>query len=275
MLGKLIKYEFKACGRTFFPIYIGILILSIINGLCSNYSIFQSVEDGFAQNGALMNVQVILMLVLFALFVALFVLTIILIIQRFKKSLLEDEGYLMFTLPVSSKNLILSKYLVSLIFVILSGLVAMLSFILMGIFIENYQFARIMNMIGLGIINMFASDNGIWQAVLVLILGLIMAYTGFVLTIYLSISVGQLPQFNKHRVAAGVIAFFIINMIISYIQNFISRFMDTGMQYTAISNNITFTLTMHDTLLFMINILIAIALFMGTDWILNKKLNKE
>ena len=41
MLGKLIKYEFKACGRTFFPIYIGILILSIINGLCNNESMLK------------------------------------------------------------------------------------------------------------------------------------------------------------------------------------------------------------------------------------------
>ena len=273
MLGKLIKYEFKACGRTFFPIYIGILILSIINGLCNNESMLKIEEHGFSFSIA--NVQSILVIVLFALFVALFVLTIILTIQRFKKNLLEEEGYLMFTLPVSSKSLILSKYLVALIFVALSTLVAILSFMFIGLLSGHFGFSDIISMITLDMFKDLFTASDLWKFVLMTILVFIVMYSTFILSIYLSISVGQLPQFNKHRVAAGVIAFFIINMIITNIQNFISRFMDTGMQYTAISNNITFTLTMHDTLLFMINILIAIALFMGTDWILNKKLNIE
>lgn len=105
MLGKLIKYEFKACGRTFFPLYIGILVLAAINGLCNNYNIFSIGDNGTSLSFSIENVQGILMLVLFALFVALFVLTILLTIQRFKKNLLDEEGYLMFTLPVSTKVL--------------------------------------------------------------------------------------------------------------------------------------------------------------------------
>ena len=225
MLGKLIKYEFKACGRVFFPIYLVILILSIINGIYSQYGFIQSLKNNLSQKGSLLGVQGILTVVLLALFVSLFVITIIFTIQRFKKSLLEDEGYLIFTLPVSSRNIILSKYIVSLIFVILSTLVAILSFMLMGIFIENYQFARIMNMTGLIIINMINSDKGILTAILVLILGLIIVYTNFVLSVYLSISVGQIPKFNKHRSGIGVIAFFLINIIIGYVRSFINNIM--------------------------------------------------
>lgn len=132
MLGKLIKYEFKACGRVFFPIYLVILILSIINGMYSQYGFIQSLKNNLSQKGSLLSVQGILTVVLLALFVSLFVITIIFTIQRFKKSLLEDEGYLIFTLPVSSRNIILSKYIVSLIFVILSTLVAILSFCVNG-----------------------------------------------------------------------------------------------------------------------------------------------
>ena len=110
MLGKLMKYELKACGRIFVPLYVAILVVAAIIGVFSNTESFQ--------------VASILIFILMALFIGLMVVTIVLIIQRFKKSLLEDEGYLMFTLPVSIKNLILSKYLTSLIYIILSTIIA-------------------------------------------------------------------------------------------------------------------------------------------------------
>ena len=281
MLGKLIKYEFKACGRVFFPIYLVILILSIINRIYSQYGFIQSLKNNLSQKGSLLGVQGILTVFLLALFVSLFVITIIFTIQRFKKSLLEDEGYLIFTLPVSSRNIILSKYIVSLIFVILSTLVAILSFMLMGIFIENYQFARIMNMTGLIIINMINSDKGILTAILVLILGLIIVYTNFVLSVYLSISVGQIPKFNKHRSGIGVIAFFLINIIIGYVRSFINNIMPQNV-WDGVENSLSSILdnsifTMNKCYWFMIITDIAIIglLFYGINFILSKKLNLE
>lgn len=281
MLGKLIKYEFKACGRVFFPIYLVILILSIINGMYSQYGFIQSLKNNLSQKGSLLSVQGILTVVLLALFVSLFVITIIFTIQRFKKSLLEDEGYLIFTLPVSSRNIILSKYIVSLIFVILSTLVAILSFMLMGIFIENYQFARIMNMTGLIIINMINSDKGILTAILVLILGLIIVYTNFVLSVYLSISVGQIPKFNKHRSGIGVIAFFLINIIIGYVRSFINNIMPQNVwdgvenSLSSILDNSIFTMNKYYWFMIITDIAIIGLLFYGINFILSKKLNLE
>lgn len=281
MLGKLIKYEFKACGRVFFPIYLVILILSIINRIYSQYGFIQSLKNNLSQKGSLLSVQGILTVVLLALFVSLFVITIIFTIQRFKKSLLEDEGYLIFTLPVSSRNIILSKYIVSLIFVILSTLVAILSFMLMGIFIENYQFARIMNMTGLIIINMINSDKGILTAILVLILGLIIVYTNFVLSVYLSISVGQIPKFNKHRSGIGVIAFFLINIIIGYVRSFINNIMPQNVwdgvenSLSSILDNSIFTMNKYYWFMIITDIAIIGLLFYGINFILSKKLNLE
>ena len=97
MLGKLLKYELKATSRVFVPLYIAILVVSIVNGLSLNLEIF--------------NIQGLATIILMCLFISLFVITIVVTIQRFNKNLLKDEGYLMFTLPVSSKYLVLSKYL--------------------------------------------------------------------------------------------------------------------------------------------------------------------
>lgn len=131
MLGKLMKYELKACGRIFVPLYVAILVVAAISGIFSNTQSFQ--------------VASILIFILMALFIGLMVVTIVLIIQRFKKSLLEDEGYLMFTLPVSIKNLILSKYLTSLIYIILSTIIAILSFVLILLFGGNLDISAFLN----------------------------------------------------------------------------------------------------------------------------------
>ena len=250
MLGKLIKYEFKACGRVFFPIYLVILILSIINRIYSQYGFIQSLKNNLSQKGSLLGVQGILTVVLLALFVSLFVITIIFTIQRFKKSLLEDEGYLIFTLPVSSRNIILSKYIVSLIFVILS-------------------------------INMINSDKGILTAILVLILGLIIVYTNFVLSVYLSISVGQIPKFNKHRSGIGVIAFFLINIIIGYVRSFINNIIPQNVwdgvenSLSSILDNSIFTMNKYYWFMIITDIAIIGLLFYGINFILSKKLNLE
>ena len=39
MLGKLLKYELKATSRVFIPLYIAILVVSIVNGLSLNLEI--------------------------------------------------------------------------------------------------------------------------------------------------------------------------------------------------------------------------------------------
>lgn len=275
MLGKLIKYEFKACGRTFFPLYIGILVLAAINGLCNNYNIFSIGDNGSSLGVSIENVQGILMLVLFALFVALFVLTILLTIQRFKKNLLDEEGYLMFTLPVSTKSLILSKYLVAIIFIVLSTLVAVVSFMFIGLFSGNINLNDIASMLALDMFKDIFSAQDLWKFILYIITGMLIMYSMFIFTVYLAISVGQFPQFNKHRIAAGIIAFFVINTVLSYIQRLINNYIFTSGTTTEIACNISFNITGYDVLGVVLNILLIVVLFMGTDWILNNKLNLE
>ena len=49
------------------------------------------------------------LVVIVAVIVAIFVMNVIIVIQRFWNGLLQEEGYLMFTLPVTTRSLILSK----------------------------------------------------------------------------------------------------------------------------------------------------------------------
>ena len=193
MLGKLMKYEVRSCGRIFFPFYIVVLIFSIVASLFIN---FDNYEHDFSV------LYLVGFLAIFALFVAAIVLTILLIVQRFNKSLLEDEGYLMFTLPVSQKSLVLSKFLTSLLFIILTSIVGMICISLVLVMFGY----KVSDVIDIGYVlnntgSIFSRNIG---GILFYTLSYIVNYSTFILTIYLAITICHLPKLSKHKVLSGL-----------------------------------------------------------------------
>ncbi len=116
MLGKLIKYELKSSARTFIPIYIGLIIVTILQ-ICLDKINYFDIEI----------LSIIVNTVLSGLFVVVFLGNCICIYNRFKKSFFTDEGYLMFTLPVKTSQLINSKIIGSLIWSTLSIITSIIS----------------------------------------------------------------------------------------------------------------------------------------------------
>lgn len=268
MLGKLLKYELKATSRVFIPLYIAILVVSIVNGLSLNLEI--------------LNIQGLATIVLMCLFISLFVITIVVTIQRFNKNLLKDEGYLMFTLPVSSKHLVLSKYLTSLIWTFLSFVVAFLSFTIIFMIptYKYFDFSYFINEFNLLFSNML--NLNILGQFLRIILLMIISYTIFIFNVYLALSVGQLPIFNRFRNVSSFIGFLVINLLISYAQNIVSLFVnDASVNIEAIDNinyainSVTSIVSKGLNIAIVINLIIILVLFFATTYILDKKLNLE
>lgn len=116
MLSRLMKHEFRATGRRMLPT-LGVLALL---GVLANLSI-RLLDSGVG--GTLMRI-------LMGLFVAAFfigmtvawVMTLVLMVSRFYRNLLKDEGYLMFTLPTSTHALIWSKLIVSTVWFLATAL---------------------------------------------------------------------------------------------------------------------------------------------------------
>ena len=268
MLGKLLKYELKATSRVFIPLYIAILVVSIVNGLSLNLEIF--------------NIQGLATIILMCLFISLFVITIVVTIQRFNKNLLKDEGYLMFTLPVSSKHLVLSKYLTSLIWTFLSFIVALLSFTIIFTIATygDFNYSYFINEFNLLFSNML--NLNILGQFLKIILLMIISYTIFIFNVYLALSVGQLPIFNRFRNVSSFIGFLVINLLISYAQNIVSLFVnDASVNIEAIDNinyainSVTSIVSKGLNIAIVINLIIILVLFFATTYILDKKLNLE
>ena len=94
MLGKLMKHEFRATRRVMLPLYL-ILLVTAVAANFSTRMLFDSRHWALTTLGTLLVIS-------FGVAVAgVCVMSVLLMVQRFYKNLLQDEGYLMFTLPVS------------------------------------------------------------------------------------------------------------------------------------------------------------------------------
>lgn len=150
-----------------------------------------------------------------AIMVAIFVLTLIVMIQRFYKNLLCDEGYLMFTLPVKTWQHIATKTITSLAWIIASLVISLLSVLILSInsgFWTNMpdHFFQLLS-------QSFYAETGIsfyafsGELLLLLIIGSLSS----IMTIYAAIAIGQLNQ--RHKLLAAFGAYLAINVIIQII----------------------------------------------------------
>ena len=120
MLRKLLKHEFRATGRIMLPV-IGILLATSV---AANLSMRYLLDN----DAWFLSMLGILLLTAFGFAIGgVFIVSFILMIQRFYKNLLQDEGYVMLTLPVSIHQHIWSKLIVSSVWFIVTVLAVILA----------------------------------------------------------------------------------------------------------------------------------------------------
>ncbi len=195
MLGKLMKYDLRSGIRTFSLIWIGLALLGAINGLTIRF-----VLDGNVQSELVSFIFGVLpMILLVALYVAMGIFVLVFIIDRFYKGLLGNEGYLMFTLPVTSAAHIASKTLTSMIFTLASAIVALLSGGLLLAVLAPPSFgdiAQAFQEMGRYLrVNPLPAGTG-WVIAEFVVYSLIGMATA-ILQIYTAISVGHLAKKNR------------------------------------------------------------------------------
>ncbi|MVB11552.1 hypothetical protein CAFE_22710 [Caprobacter fermentans] len=266
MLGKLLKYEFKATARTFLPIYGLILVLAIINKLFWNQSI-----DNF-EIPRMISMSVYIMLI-----VAAFVITLVVTIQRFNKNLLGDEGYLSFTLPVKAHYHIDSKMIVTLIWSALSIIVSAVSVFIMVVNPEVLtQFSRMCADLAEVYRQYGLSAHLIAIEIIILI---ILGFLSNIVEIYAAIVVGNLA--GRHKLLAGIgayLGFGIVEQIVtSLLFSGFNRQIEEYFQSFHYSNNLFPAEPAEVALLVMIlyTAVFGVAFYFFTNWMLTRKLNLE
>ena len=120
MFGKLLKYDMQAIGRSFWIIAASMLAASVVGGA----SLRLAIE--FSSDVAILNLipvgAIFLFILCFAALILSMAVTEILLIARFYKNLFTDEGYLTFTLPVTRRQILFSKFVNALIWLSIHAL---------------------------------------------------------------------------------------------------------------------------------------------------------
>lgn len=139
MLGKLMKHEFRATARIMLPVMGAMVALALlanlsIRGLAGNLS-----------DVPMLRILFVLIIIFFSVaVVATAVMALVIMVSRFYRNLLKDEGYLMFTLPVSVHELIWSKLIVSLVWFLATGLLIFLVMALMALNLSHTNLQMIL-----------------------------------------------------------------------------------------------------------------------------------
>lgn len=215
MLGKLMKYDLRSGIRTFALIWIGLAALAAINGLTLRIAFDGDIQSKLAN----FIITVLPMFLLVALYVAMGIFMLVFIINRFYKGLLGNEGYLMFTLPVTSTAHIASKALTSMIFSVASAIVALLSGVLLMAVLTPPNFsdvAQAFQEAGRYLrVNPLPAGTGWLIAEFAVYMLIAAAVT--ILQIYTAISIGHLAK--KNRGWFALLAYVGISIAFSIIMN--------------------------------------------------------
>ncbi|MDR0817682.1 MAG: hypothetical protein LBN35_03490 [Clostridiales Family XIII bacterium] len=209
MLGKIIRYEFKSTARLFLLMYAALIVMAAINMLIIPWN-----EDVTAVSAnpvldatrGIFNGLFIVMYILLA--VATAVVTTVIIVIRFYR-LLGDQGYLWFTLPVTTNQHILAKLIAGIVWSVASFVAIVLSLLVL--------FARL---------NYFDAIADVWQRVTaigfnlpgwiaVMLLSMLVGAVSNILVFYASISLG--PHITKSRLGGSVIAYIIAYVIMQIV----------------------------------------------------------
>lgn len=268
MLIKLFKYEIKATARWFLPLYVALLIFAGINRM---FGLLRVDRLEPIQNSTIANITAgISMTVYVALMIGILVMTLVVLIQRFYKNLLGDEGYLMFTLPVPSWKHILNKLLSSMMWVVCSGIVALLSIWI--IIPHDYSLIKLLRDFSMIIAEM---ESYVGKGIYLLgfetiLLGLLSLAFG-ILMIYAAIALGHL--FSKHKLLASFGMYIVLSTINQSIMAFYALFIE---RYNNFSDIATFAdAQIILSLAFIYLAVMTVACFILTQFILKNKLNLE
>lgn len=246
MLGKLIKHDFRSLSRILLPTQLAILGATILAtaGFAFNFKLrYTGAFGSLSETGLLALIKAITAFLSGLLLVAILaasVLIFFIIFQRFYKNLMSSEGYLTFTLPVTTAEILWSKLITAVLWMLISSVVIFLSlniFILFGTSSSTALNLEFYREIGQFIGQAFDLIGArLTWPVLEFALFTLVATVFEILHIYLALIIGGVVS-QKHKVLAGIGFYFVINIAVSILSTIMQFFMTGSMVDTFESFN--------------------------------------
>lgn len=208
MLIKLMKHEFRATARVMLPLYLVTILLALMTRASSLWTKMVTFEGLTGRNFLSLLSGIIAVGFVLAL-IATFVVAVVLTIQRFRSNLMADEGYVMFTLPVSTHSLVWSKLIVSTVWFLGAVIIDIVSVMTLVADLEMFQeLGRVMVEISQQP-TAYNVGNGVLLLVELLILFVVFCLTAC-LDFYAPLAIGH--SFAQHKMLLSVAFFFAIQV---------------------------------------------------------------
>lgn len=197
MLRKLIKYDIRSTWRDFAAVYLSILLGVLILPPLFNRFNNEIVEviAGFLGVGIVIATIVVMIMTLF---------------RIFNTNVFSKEGYLTMTLPATSTEIVVSKLLVSSMWIVLTGLVSAIG---ICIFVLNMTAVPITEITAAVRKVMAMVDGGGTLALILLAITMILSAVKEIAKLFLACSIAHLKQLNRFRVPVGILSYFVFSWL--------------------------------------------------------------
>ncbi len=201
---KYMKYEIKGT----YKFILGILAVVLIASSVIQFNILSEINTiertgGFASDGFRALTLITSILVIFGAFLTAF----FFIVGSFRKELYDDRGYLTFTLPLTGRQILGSKLLVSLLwYLVLGAGIAIYNMVLALILFENdisYMIRTILQSIDISFISL-------------LIISIVSTLVTLIL-IYFAIALSRVTIRNKKIGGIWFLLFIVLNMMVTFL----------------------------------------------------------
>jgi hypothetical protein len=266
MLSKLLKHEYRATARIMLPIYV------LVVGAALLFNVFMRLADRY-DNVALEIFRVTSISIFAITLIGSFVVTAGLMVFRFYKNYMTDEGYLMFTLPVSVPQLIWSKLIVAMTWTVVTVLAAALGVFLgcLGLFDWNEVLSDL-SMFYSQILGELPASYLPLMAV-----NMFVSSVSFFLLVYAAISLGH--GFANRKILLSVVFFFAFNAGVRPISSIISIFIavfSEDLFFGDVTDVIPSSYLLGTQLLGIgLNLVFAVVFYIVTRLLLKKRLNLQ
>lgn len=221
MFTKLLKQDFKSIWRVLGILCLTAVGLSLMAGLSIKY--VEAVGNSDQVNFPIVAC-IIICVFSFIYLIACGVGSLLVCLGRFYKSRFTDEGYLTFTLPVTTHQILLSSLLSSVVSMLAVGIVIALSVLLMVLVgVSGIEEARE------GLAIFFREElPQLWQMLLnytdwmtrtEIVVNGVLSYTGEMVVTMLALTIGALAA-RKHKIFMAIVFYYVFHIVMSIVYTF-------------------------------------------------------
>ena len=275
MLGKLMKHEWRSIWKVPTILIVVLQVIAVIAGATFAYPFWKS------DLGGLEVLFVIIWMLFYFAVIGVNLGIMIYLAVHFYKSMFTDEGYLTHTLPVTPRQLLISKILPMAAWIAIGSLAICVSVAIFGgmaVAFMKPDDVTFWAYIGEAVAEIWVElepmfEHGFVSFLLSIIVLMIVGMFSGTMQIVGSISLGQM--LGKHKILGSIGAYFAINTVIQILTTVIMiPFMNYDYDYEAVTNIFELMSPIYWAMGIM-SVILTVGLYFLSEFFVSRKLNLD